>query len=194
MKQVAIFVLAFALALVAGQALGIEVAGIHFPERVSAGGTNLIINGAGVRRATIFRVKVYAAALYVRERTTSTADVLRTDRPKYFVAVMKRDVSRDDSAPAFREGVERSAGNDVAAIRSEIVAFERWIPSMREGQQLTVSFTPDSGVVVRSTAKQDAFHGSIRFGTALFGMWIGPRATDADLRSALLSAGANTGT
>lgn len=83
---------------------------------------------------------------------------------------MKRDVSRDDTAPAFRERVERSAGADAAAFRSEILAFKRWIPSMREGQ---VAFTPGTGVVVRSTPKDEAFRGSVRFGTALFGMWVG---------------------
>jgi hypothetical protein len=106
---------------------------------------------------------------------------------------MLRDVSREDSAPAFREGVERSAGRDVAAIRSEILAFEKWIPSMLKGQKLTVTFTPGTGAVLKSTAKPEAFHGSIQFGTALFGMWMGPRPTDTDLRAALLRGSSSSG-
>lgn len=115
MRQTGILVLALTLALLPESALGADVAGFRFPDRVTAGGASLIINGSGTRRATFLRIKVYVAALYVRERTTTASDVLRTDRPKYFVAVMKRDVSRNDSAPAFREGVERSAGTDDVA-------------------------------------------------------------------------------
>ena len=177
---------AFMLLAFAKAALGVEVDGVHFADRVTLDGESLLLNGVGTRRVTIFNVKVYVAGLYIRERTRSGAEVLRPDRRKYFVAVMKRDVSRDDTAPIFREGIERSARADSDALRSEILAFERWIPSMREGQQLMVAFTPSSGVAVRSTAKGEPFRGSIRFGTALFGMWIGPRAKDTDLRESLL--------
>lgn len=179
-----------AVALVAldpGTALGAELAGVRFAERVTLGDTPLLLNGVGARTVTVFAVKVYVAGLYVRDRTRDANEVLRVDRPKYFVAVMKRNVSREDSAPAFRGGVERSAGTDEPAIHAEIAAFERWIPTMRDGDQLMVSFTPGTGVVVKSTAKTEAFNGSIKFGTALFGMWVGPRATDSSLRDSLLS-------
>lgn len=174
------------LALLPASALAVEVAGVRFADRITVGDTSLVLNGVGIRRATIFRVKVYVAGLYVSKRTRDAAEILRTDRPKSYTAVMKREVSRDDSAPVFRTNIERSAGRDAAAIRSEIAAFERWIPTMREGQGLTATFTPDSGVIISSTAKKDAFRGSVQFGTALFGVWIGPQASDDDLREALL--------
>jgi hypothetical protein len=106
---------------------------------------------------------------------------------------MKRDVSTEDGATAFRKGVERSAGADAPKIRSEIDSFARWIPSMREGQGLTVNYRPDSGVVVTSTAKKETFRGSVPFGTALFGVWIGPRPVDEDLRESLLRADSGAG-
>jgi hypothetical protein len=167
-------------------AAAVELFGVRFPERVTLGDESLVMNGVGVRRVTILKVGVYVAGLYVRVPTASSREVLRADRPKYLVAVMKRDVSRSDTAPAFREGVERSAGPNAPAIRSEIAAFESWVPSMREGQQLTAAFTPGSGVVVSSTATREPFRGSEQFGTALFGMWLGPQAADAELRQALL--------
>jgi hypothetical protein len=166
----------------------VDFLGVRFADRVEVGDGPLLLNGVGVRQATIFKVNVYVAGLYVRVPTTSRDEVLRVDRPKYFVAVMKRDVSRSDSAPAFRQGVERSAGPDAPTIHSEIAAFEGWMPSMHEGDRLSATFSPASGVTVTSTAKREPFRGSVQFGTALFGMWIGPRASDADLRQALLRA------
>lgn len=186
------FALAGAVALFSARALGVDVAGVRFVDRVVVGDASLVLNGVGIRKATIFKVKVYVAALYVAERTRSAAEILRPDRLKSYTAVMKRDVSRDDSAPVFHMNIERSAGADATTIRSEIAAFERWIPSMREGQNLTATFVPESGVTVRSTARKDAFHGTVRFGTALFGVWIGPTASDDDFRAALLSGKPNS--
>jgi hypothetical protein len=177
---------AAALVLRAPISRAADVSGVRFADRVTLDTGSLVLNGVGVRRATVFKVRVYAAGLYVRETTREASEVLRADRPKYLVAVMLRDVSRQDSVPVFREGIQRSAGSDAAAIRAESVAFEGWIPSMREGQSLSVAFSPESGVLVRSTAKAEAFRGSARFGTALFGVWVGPHAADADLRAGLL--------
>jgi hypothetical protein len=179
-------VLLAVIAIVPRAASGLDVAGVRLPDSVRSGGSTLVLNGAGVRKATVFRVQVYAAALYVRERTTNASEILREDQPKNLMAVMKRDVSHDQIAPAFREGVERSAGADAPALRSEIDAFERWIPGMREGQNLTVAYAPASGLTVSSSARADVFKATPRFAVALFGLWIGPRATDADLRTALL--------
>lgn len=186
--SLAILVLLFTVS-----ALAVEVAGVRFAERITVGNTPLLLNGVGFRRVTFIKVKVYVAGLYVAKQTRDAAEILRTDRPKSLIAVMRRDVSAEDGASAFRKGVERSAGADAPKIRSEIDAFARWIPSMREGQGLTVNYNPDSGVVVTSAAKKEAFRGSVPFGTALFGVWIGPRPVDEDLRESLLRADSGAG-
>ena len=127
------------------------------------------------------------SGLYAREPTRNAAEVLRADRPKRLVAVMKRDLSRGDSVPLFRKGIERSAGRGAAAIRGEIDAFARWFPTLREGNWFAVNFTPSDGVVVSAMGKPELFRGSVQFGTALFGMWLGPGADDAGLRASLLN-------
>lgn len=193
MTRMFLAVLVALLCILPNSAFGADVAGVHFADQITVGSSTLALNGVGVRRVTIFQVKVYVAGLYLAQPTRDAAEVLRTDRPKYYLAVMKRDVSRDDTAPVFRAGIERSAGADLGAIRLEIAAFEQWVPSMSSGQALSVAFTPDSGVIVKSTARSEAFQGSVKFGTALFGMWVGPTATDTDLRAALLSGHPGSG-
>lgn len=177
---------ALPLVLLSVGALAAEVAGVRFADQVTVGNAPLFLNGVGIRRVTVFNVKVYVAGLYVAARTRSATEILRVDRPKACMLVMKRDVSSDEGAGAFRKGIERSAGSDAPKVRPEIEAFARWIPSMRQGQGLTATFTPDSGVVITSTAKKDQFRGTVSFGTALFGVWIGPRPVDEDLRESLL--------
>jgi hypothetical protein len=183
MKTIALGLLALMLGTIPTDT---EISGVRFPDSVNVYGQTLLLNGAGVRCVTLLCVKVYVAGLYVRERTTSAADILRDDRPKYVTAVMKRDMSRADAAEAFRKGIERAAGSDAGAIRGEIARLEQWIPAMREKDQMTVFFNPGSGVTIWATPRSDTFQGNAAFGTALFGMWIGPRAVDSDLRAAML--------
>jgi hypothetical protein len=50
-------------ALGAGVAHGKECKGVTFPEQVQVEGSNLTLNGLGLRQATALKVNVYAAAL-----------------------------------------------------------------------------------------------------------------------------------
>ena len=84
MKAIAIAALLLALV-----PTDMVVSGVRFQDSVTIAGTTLLLNGAGVRCVTILCVKVYVAGLYVRERTTNPNDVLRTDQPKYVVAILK---------------------------------------------------------------------------------------------------------
>ncbi|MBP7668921.1 MAG: chalcone isomerase family protein, partial [Burkholderiaceae bacterium] len=51
-----------ALLALAGPVMAAEVAGVKLQEKVSVGGKDLVLNGAGVRTRMVF--KVYVAALY----------------------------------------------------------------------------------------------------------------------------------
>ena len=48
-----------------GVAHGKECKGINFPEQAQVEGSNLTLNGLGLRQATMFKVNVCVAALYV---------------------------------------------------------------------------------------------------------------------------------
>ena len=52
-------------ALGAGVAQGKECKGVTFPEQARVDGTTLTLNGLGLRQATMLKVNVYVAALYV---------------------------------------------------------------------------------------------------------------------------------
>lgn len=184
MRRAAPIILLLLLAPALAHAL--DVSGVHFDDRVTLEGTPLVLNGAGIRHATIFGIEVYAAGLYVPSRTNDASDVLGATHTRELVVVMKRDVGQDQIGPAFREAIERAAGTHVAALRSEIAAFAAWLPAMREHDRLTVSFTPSSGLVIHATSAPSTFHGGAALADAVFGMWIGQHPVEDSLRDALL--------
>jgi len=59
----------------ASVALGKECKGVNFPDQAQVEGSNLTLNGLGLRQATAFKVNVYVAALYVA-KTSSDPNAL----------------------------------------------------------------------------------------------------------------------
>ena len=68
------FLLAWLSMLLALPALAAEVSGVKLDDKVSVGGKELVLNGAGVRTKVVF--KVYVASLYLPSKTTDLAGVL----------------------------------------------------------------------------------------------------------------------
>jgi hypothetical protein len=112
--------LALCLALLAGSASAREVEGVEVAESIPLGGTELRLNGAGVRRATIFNVKVYVGALYLATPARDPEAIVRSDEPKRVRMRFLRDVSRGKAMDAFREGFEKNVGARAAALRPDL--------------------------------------------------------------------------
>lgn len=180
------FAIAILVVLAPTVAHALDISGVHFDDHVTLDGTSLVLNGAGIRHVTIFGIEVYAAGLYVPSRTHDATAVLDPSHARELVAVIKRDVGRDQIGPAFREAIERAAGSHLPELRTEIAAFAAWLPAMREHDRLTVAYTPASGLVVSATSEPTSFHGSAGLAAAVFGMWLGEHAVEDSLRAALL--------
>ena len=108
--------LALCLALLAGSASAREVAGVEVAESMPLGGTELSLNGAGLRRATIFNVKVYVGALYLAVSARDPEAIVGSDEPKGVRMRFVRDVSKGKIMDAFREGFEKNVGTAAAAL------------------------------------------------------------------------------
>lgn len=84
---------ALAIVLFASAPAGaLEVSGVQVPETLSAGGQELKLNGAGLRKK--FIVKVYVGALYLAEPSRDAEAVVAADAPKAVRMTFLRDVTR----------------------------------------------------------------------------------------------------
>jgi Chalcone isomerase-like len=163
----------------------IEVDGIRMAESVDVNGQHLVLNGCGTRHATIFRVNVYVAGLYLPARMTDSAQILADGTFKHLIAVFKRGVGRDQAQGAFRDSIRQAAGGQAGAIASDISRFEQWVPGWEENQRMVATYTPGTGVSITATQARAPFTAGTAFGTALFGTWAGTRPVDDELRDYL---------
>lgn len=172
--------------LVPVTALALDVSGVHFEDSVTVGDTTLVLNGAGTRHATIFGIEVYVAALYVPTRTTDASAIIRRDVPRQVILVMKRDVDAETMSNAIREGITNAAGSHASAISSELDTFVAWVPEMRNGNRMTVTYTPGGNLAITATGARGTFHGSAAMADAFFRMWLGSHPVEDSLRDGML--------
>ncbi len=172
--------------LVAGPALAREVAGREVPDSISVGGTALRLNGAGLRRATMFHVKVYVGALYLAAPSKDAEAIVRADEPKSVHMRFLRDVARDKIMGAFREGFEHNSAAEAKALQPGLDRVATIVPAeLKEGSVLSVTYVPGKGTTVASGAGEVTVAGK-PFADAMFRNWLGPNPADDDLKKDLL--------
>jgi hypothetical protein len=166
-----------------------EVGGVKLDERTSVGASELVLNGAGLRKRAFFRV--YVAGLYLTERRASPQEILALRGPKRVSITLMRDLTARELVDALKDGIRRnSTSGEQQAVNGridELVANLLAVPQGRKGDVLTVDWHPGAGtqVVLNGDVKSAAIPGEDLY-HALLKVWLGEHPTSEALKKALL--------
>ena len=169
-----------------GTAAARECDGVSFPEQVQARGETLTLNGLGLRKATIFGIKVYVGALYVPHPTTDASAVLTSQQPVEMELRFVFRVSAGQLRSAWQEGFEKSAPNELPRLQSRIAQLDGWMTGVKSGQRMTFLRIPGVGL---QYALDGAVQGTIPgddFAKAFLAIWLGASPPSPELRAGLL--------
>jgi hypothetical protein len=168
----------------------VEVAGVKFESTAQVGGTALQLNGAGVRTRVVF--KVYAAGLYVPEKSTSAAALLAQKGPRRVAIRMLRNVDADTFSGAISEGLKNNLSEaQFAGFKAQtdtLIANFKAAGEAKDGDTISLEFAPDAGgtrLIVNGKPQGSAIAGEDYF-AALLRIWIGDKPADADLKKGML--------
>ena len=181
--------LALALALALPAAAAVDVNGIKFDDTNKVGGKDLKLNGAGMRTKLV--IKVYAAGLYLTEKSKNVADILKMDGPRRVTLVMARDISSEDLGKAFMDGINENLDKaEKAKIVGQIGKFGEMFASVdqiRKGDVLHMDWIPGTGTVCELNGKRIGEPAAdITFYNAVLRIWLGEKPADRSLKPALL--------
>ena len=168
-------------------ALGAECLKVTFSDSAKVAGTDLVLNGLGIRKATILAVKVYVAGLYLPQKSGDAGKIVGAKQPWQLVLRFVHDVDASDMRDAFEEGFKKNAGDKLAALHPRIEALNaRMVDDFKKGQYL--SFTNDAakGVTVDVNGAAGTAIEGADFASALLSIWIGHEPPNGDLKSGLL--------
>ena len=174
---------------VAQASAAVEVNGVKFEDTAKVAGKDLVLNGAGMRTKVIF--KVYAAGLYVGEKKSNVADILKQDGPRRMTLVMMRDVSSADFGDAFMKGINDNIdAAEKAKYAGQIAKFGEVfgaIPGVKKGDVLHLDLIPGLGTQAELNGKKvGETIADPGFYNAVLRIWLGDKPVDSSLKPALL--------
>lgn len=178
---------AFAPALVG--AATIQLSGVKIEDQQTVAGSQLVLNGAGIRYKAVF--KVYTAALYLTNPATTPDETLAMPGPKRMAITMLRDIDSAELGKLFSRSMEDNMDR---------AAFSKLVPGvlrmgqvfsshkqLKTGEMLLVDWVPSVGTVitVKGKVEGEPFK-EPEFFNALMRIWLGKNPADWQLKEALL--------
>lgn len=179
------FVLVFALLFLASSAYAYDAAGVALPDTMKAGDQNLVVNGGGKR--TKFGMKVYVAALYLKQKSSDATTIINADEPMGIkLQITSGLVTPDKMKDAIDEGFKKSTGGNTAPIQAKIDAFTSTFKDLTKGITYDFAYVPGKGVEIYKNGALASTIQGLDFKKALFGIWLGKEPAQEDLKEKML--------
>jgi hypothetical protein len=189
-RRLAGLLVAAGLALPLAARADVTVAGVKYEDTLALRGSQLLLNGAGIRYKGPF--KVYAAGLYLPKKAAAPDQVLAQPGAKRISVTMLRDIDASELGRLFIRGVEDNMGDKTQMSRlipglmrmSQIFTEHK---DLKAGDQFTVDWIPGTGTVISVKGVPDgAPFKEPEFFNALLRIWLGPVPADWKLKDSLL--------
>jgi hypothetical protein len=158
---------------------------VSLPDQLSIDGKKLVLNGMGVREATVFNVNVYVAGLYLENRSKDGEKIAASEELKRMQLVFVRDVSRADMADAIHEGFKKVAGGELGKLEARIEKLKGLLPELKNGDRLSFTYRPGKGLEVASAKRTGVIEGA-DFARYMLLIWLGAHPPNAGLKRGLL--------
>jgi hypothetical protein len=178
-RRASLILAAVASLAVPPSAFAAECQKIQFPDTVNAASTDLVLNGLGIRKATILAVKVYVAGLYLPQKSADPAQILSKSGPWQLTLRFVRDVDASDMHKAFDEGFRNALADKGAGVQPKIDALKAQIVDIKKGHYLTFTNDPSKGVTVDMNGAASSPIQGPDFAMALLSIWLGPKPPNA---------------
>lgn len=157
---------------------------VTLPNQVTVDGTTLRLVGMGVREATALQVNVYVAGLYLENPTRNATQVIQSNQKKRLILHFVRDVDASDVRDAYRTSLAAALRNP--ALRERVNQLLGYMGAMREGNRMTYTYVPGTGVTVQIGTRVKGTIPGEDFARAFFSIWFGANPPNSGLKTGLL--------
>ena len=165
-----------------------QVADVEVPDQMSAGSSNLVLNGAGIRDKLF--LDLYVAGLYLENKGLTADQVVNADQPMALrLHIISGLITAEKMVNATNEGVELSTGGITGAIMPEIYQFIIvFREEIKEGDIFDLVYVPGEGVAVTKNGASKGVVKGVEFKKAMFGIWLSDNPVHDGLKAELLGS------
>jgi len=173
--------------LLAGTAWAAEVEGVNVPESVEVGGSELLLNGAGVR--TKFFFDIYVGTLYLTKKAGTSEEAIGMKGPKRVsMHMLYGEVSREKLIHGWEEGFRKNQSRKVMdTLKERLDQFNAMFSDVKKGDVILLDYLPGEGTSVTIRGERKGVVPGKDFNDALLAVWLGRKPADSDLKEAMLS-------
>ena len=184
-----ILVVIVAVFMMSSMAVAEQVGKVTLPDSLTAGKDTLLLNGAGFRKKLF--IKVYAAGLYLKEKSTDPQKIIDADAPMAIRMVfVYHEVSNKKLVNAWNEGFKNGTGDNIGQIKSAIDTFNSFFSeSAEENDIYDIIYIPEQGVSVYIKGQHKGTIKGLDFKKAVFSIWLGEKPADSTLKKKMLGNG-----
>ncbi len=176
--------LSLAIFVLASQCRAGTLANVTLPDTAQVGATTLTLNGLGLR--TKYAFKVYIAGLYIPQKSTDPAAILKPDVPKRIVMHFVRNVSKSQLIDGFSESFENNTPEAAKMLKPDIDRFFSALDSVKDGDELVFTYIPATGTSLAIAGKETLTIAGPNFAEMFFSVWLGPKPPNANLKKGIL--------
>ena len=163
-----------------------EVGGLELDNKVTVGGQDLLLNGAGIQTRVMF--KVYVGSLYVPAKTNNLAGVLAKE-PRRIQLDILRNLSADQLIDTLTVGIkENSSAEELAAIKPQVDQMVATMKSFNEGNHVVTLDFVDGATRIGLNGSAKGSLPREPFNRVLTRIWLGDKPVQTDLKQAMLEA------
>jgi hypothetical protein len=160
------------------------LADVSFPDQATVGGKAVVLNGLGLRTATMLKVKVYVIGLYLESKSSDPRAIIESSENKRIAMHFVHDVTAEKLRGGWTDGFEDNTG-DVAGIKDEIAKFNASMRDVKSGDSILLDFSGDRLDVLINDARIDSIAGKA-FQRAVLAIWLGPEPPNDALKQGIL--------
>ena len=162
-----------------------ELDGITMPDARMANGTQMRLNGIGLRTYSLLGIRVYVAGLYLERQSANADTILRSPETKLLDIRFLRDVDAEDARKAWRDGFEQNCRPPCYLDPHDVQRFLAAVPSMHRGDESTLLFT-SKGVRLTLNGQPVGDISDPHFAETILATFIGPEPPTPRLKRELL--------
>jgi Chalcone isomerase-like len=169
----------------------LDVAGVKVEEKIRVGGTEVVLNGSGIRYAAAGFVRVYVASVYLPQKRSSAAEIAALKGTKRVHINLLRDINANDFSKGLMGGMRANLSQaDQQRYFDSLLKLGNifgQIPTLKKGETISVDQIPGTGTLILVNGKRvgEVFPDET-FWNGLLQIWIGPKPIDESLKPVLL--------
>jgi hypothetical protein len=162
-----------------------DLHGISLPDVRMIDGTQLQLNGIGLRTFSIFEIPIYVAGLYLERRNSNSDAILHSPEKKLLDIRFLHDVTAEEARDAWLDGFEKNCKAPCHLDPGDVQRFLAAVPSLQNGDHSTLLFT-SAGVNITINGQPTGTITDANFAVVVLATFIGSEPPTPRLKRELL--------